>query len=46
VSLEDHADELRIELRRVGHTQRLTFSQGETTLLKWLDRHALLAWCS
>jgi hypothetical protein len=43
VSLEGHVDELRIELRRVGHAQDLTFSQEQTTLSEWLDRHALLA---
>jgi hypothetical protein len=38
------AGELGIELRRVGRTQRLTFSEGEAKLSTWLEQNALLAW--
>lgn len=38
------AEDLRIQLRRVGRTQRLTFSEGESRLSAWLDENALIAW--
>ena len=39
------ANELGIELRRVGSGKRMTFGPGgEAKLSKWLDRHAAVAW--
>lgn len=39
------ADELGIELRRVGSTGRYTFTNpGECVLDGWMDRHAFVAW--
>jgi hypothetical protein len=38
------AEELDIELRRVGHGKRLTFCDGESRLSKWLDENAFVTW--
>lgn len=38
------ADEIGIQLRRVGSGQRLTFSEGEATLSEWMERHARICW--
>jgi hypothetical protein len=38
------ADELGIQLRRVGSGTRLTFSSGEAALSEWMDRHAKVCW--
>ncbi len=38
------ADELGIELRRVGSGERLTFAEGEAVLSEWLGRHARVCW--
>jgi hypothetical protein len=38
------ADELRIELRRVGSGQRLTFAAGENALSQWMAAHARVCW--
>lgn len=38
------ADELGIELRRVGSGRRLTFSTGEAALSQWLEEYARVAW--
>lgn len=38
------ADELGIELRRVGSGHRLTFSTGEAVLSQWLEGNARVAW--
>lgn len=38
------ADELGIELRRVGSGKRLTFSTGEAVLSKWLEVNARVVW--
>jgi len=38
------ADELGIELRRVGSGNRLTFSEGEQRLSNWMDNNARVAW--
>jgi hypothetical protein len=37
------ADEIGIELRRVGSGQRLTFSTGESALREWMAAHALVS---
>ena len=38
------ADQLGIELRRVGSGNRLTFSTGEAALSQWLEENARVAW--
>jgi hypothetical protein len=38
------AEELGIELRRVGSGNRMTFSTGEECLSQWLDRNARVVW--
>jgi hypothetical protein len=38
------ASRLGIELRRLGRTQRLTFSEGEAKLSAWLEQNAPFAW--
>jgi hypothetical protein len=38
------ADQLGIELRRVGSGHRMTFSTGETVLSQWLEENARVAW--
>lgn len=38
------ADELGIQLRRVGSDERMTFGQGERTLSEWMAENALVAW--
>jgi hypothetical protein len=40
------AEELGIELRRVGGGARMTFNSGETKLSEWLSANAFVAWCS
>ena len=39
------AEELGIELRRVGSGFRMTFSSGEMKLSEWLEENAFVAWC-
>jgi len=38
------SDELRIELRRVGSGERMTFGLGEAKLTAWMAENALVAW--
>jgi hypothetical protein len=38
------ADQLGIELRRVGSGNRLTFSVGEERLSQWMDENARVVW--
>jgi hypothetical protein len=38
------ADELGIELRRVGSGTRMTFGSGEAALSSWMATNALVAW--
>jgi hypothetical protein len=38
------ADQLGIELRRVGTGTRLTFSTGEERLSQWMDENARVVW--
>ncbi|RYE43368.1 MAG: hypothetical protein EOP24_28625, partial [Hyphomicrobiales bacterium] len=38
------ADEVGIELRRVGSGRRYTFHTGETLLSKWMAENALISW--
>ncbi len=38
------ADELGIELRRVGSGTRMTFGEGEAKLSDWLEKNALVTW--
>jgi hypothetical protein len=38
------ADQLGIELRRVGSGKRLTFGVGEARLSEWMARHAWVVW--
>jgi len=38
------ADQLGIELRRVGSGKRFTFSTGEAALSKWLEENAGVVW--
>lgn len=38
------AEQLGMELRRVGSGQRLTFSGGEAALSEWMGRHARVCW--
>jgi hypothetical protein len=38
------ADELGLELRRVGSGRRMTFRAGEATLSNWMAANALVAW--
>ena len=38
------ADQLGIELRRVGSGNRFTFSAGEQRLSEWMDENARVAW--
>lgn len=38
------ADELGIELRRVGSGTRRTFAAGEALLSQWMDENALVSW--
>jgi hypothetical protein len=41
------ADELGLELRRVGSGRRRTFAAGEAVLTQWMAEHALVSWvCS
>ena len=37
---------LGIQLRRVGRTERLYFLKGESVLSNWLEENALVAWIS
>ncbi|WP_207843004.1 GIY-YIG nuclease family protein [Williamsia soli] len=37
-------EELGIELRRVGTSERLKFGQGETRLSEWMAENALVSW--
>jgi hypothetical protein len=37
-------DDLGLELRRVGNTERLLFSNQESALSSWLDHHAFATW--
>jgi hypothetical protein len=39
------ADSLRLELRRVGSSNRLTFADGAERLSGWLDKNAAVSWC-
>ncbi|MGJ5813679.1 GIY-YIG nuclease family protein [Paludibaculum fermentans] len=39
------AEELGVELHRVGSGKRMTFSVGETLLSQWLEENARVAWC-
>jgi hypothetical protein len=38
------ADELGIELRRVGSGRRFTFSTGESRISEWLEQNARVVW--
>ena len=38
------ADELGIELRRIGSGDRRTFAGGEAVLNEWMAEHALVSW--
>lgn len=38
------APELGLQLRRVGRTERLTFSDGELALSEWMDEHSRVCW--
>jgi hypothetical protein len=39
------AEELGLELRRVGRGKRLTFTvEGERRLSEWMDGHAFVTW--
>ncbi len=38
------SEKLRIELRRVGSGKRMTFSQGEELLSKWMSENAFVSW--
>mgnify|MGYP002713168312 CR=1 FL=1 len=38
------ADELGIELRRVGSGNRQTFGPGENTLSSWMEQNAFITW--
>lgn len=38
------ADQLGIELRRVGSGQRMTFATGEQALSEWMSENALVSW--
>ena len=38
------ADELGIQLRRVGSGKRMTFADGEVELSKWLGENAFVTW--
>lgn len=38
------AEQLGIQLRRVGSGQRLTFTNGETALSEWMAAHARVCW--
>jgi len=38
------ADRLGIELRRVGSGGRLTFTDGEPVLSRWMAANALVSW--
>lgn len=38
------ADELGIQLQRVGSGTRLTFAEGEAILSEWMGRNARVAW--
>jgi len=40
------ARKLRIELRRVGSGDRMTFTNGERTLSAWMAENAFVAWSS
>jgi hypothetical protein len=40
------AEEIGIELRRVGSGNRLTFADGEQVLSKWMAEHARVCWTS
>lgn len=39
------AEELDLQLRRVGSGKRMTFADGEIRLSQWLEENALVAWC-
>ena len=38
------ADQLAIQLRRVGSGERMTFVMGEQTLSQWMEDNALVSW--
>ena len=38
------ADDLDIQLRRTGRTQRLTFTDGEQKLSEWMSRNMYVVW--
>ncbi len=38
------AEQLGIELRRVGSGGRLTFGSGESALSEWMEQHARVCW--
>jgi hypothetical protein len=38
------SERLGIEMRRVGSGQRRTFVEGEATLSRWMEEHALVSW--
>lgn len=38
------SDELGIQLRRTGSTERLTFDKGESELSQWMANHARVCW--
>ena len=39
------SDELCLQLRRTGRTERLTFGKGESVLSEWMGDHARVCWC-
>ena len=39
------AEELNIELRRVGSGARFTFGRGEALLSDWMEQNAIVCWC-
>jgi hypothetical protein len=38
------ADQLGLQLRRVGSGKRMTFADGESTLSTWMDQNAFVCW--
>ncbi|MFC7677094.1 GIY-YIG nuclease family protein [Mycolicibacterium sp. GCM10028919] len=38
------AEDLGIELRRIGSGERMTFAGGESVLSTWMDENALVSW--
>lgn len=38
------SDELGLELRRTGRTERMTWVDGESELSAWMDEHARVVW--